>query len=167
MRCFRRPQSPFSPTSPLLQEQVRWNLLWNSAFLSFLTPEPVLSLNMCFAVLSLQTPPWLPAWEESRACTSHISTTELKYLKIIHHVWLVLPVRVYPFGDNRLGVVFQQVPYVEVGGSIEHAEDCWSGLGPLQWDHWFTSCTAVPLCNRLLLADYVQPDAAVPTAHLE
>lgn len=44
---------------------------------------------------------------------------------------LVLPVRMYPFGDNRLGVVFQQVPYVEVRGSIEHTEDCWSGLGPL------------------------------------
>lgn len=83
------------------------------------------------------------------------------------HICLVLPVRINPFGDYRLCVTFQQVPYVEVRGCIKHTEDCWSGLRPLQRDHRFTRCTILPLCHRLLVADCMQPDAAIPTSHLE
>lgn len=69
------------------------------------------------------------------------------------------------FSDHRLGGTFKQVPDVEVGGSVQHAEDCRSGLRPLNGHH--RASTVPPLCQGLLVLDLVQPDAAVPTSHLE
>ncbi|TNN70784.1 hypothetical protein EYF80_019067 [Liparis tanakae] len=64
-------------------------------------------------------------------------------------------------------VLWRKVPYVEGGGAVEHTEDRRSGLGPLQRDHRLPSGTAPPLGHGPLVADLMQPDAAVPTAHLE
>ena len=81
-------------------------------------------------------------------------------------VCVVLPVRRNPLCEHRLCVALQQVPYMEVRSCIEHTEDRRPGVGPLQWDHRFPRCAAPPLRHRLLVADCVQPDAAVPTTHL-
>lgn len=80
---------------------------------------------------------------------------------------VTLPVSTHSLSDHRLCVIFQQVPYVEVTCSIEYAEDRRSGLGPLQGDHRFASCTVLPLRHRLLMADCMQPDAAIATTHLK
>lgn len=118
---------------------------------------------MCSVVLSLRTKPWLSPWEE----THNESIQQTPHNNHPSCVCLTLPVWINPLGDHGLGVIFQQVPYVEVGGCVEHTEDCWSGLSPLQSDHRFTCCTVLPLCHRLLMADCMQPDGAIPTTHLE
>lgn len=106
--------------------------------------------------------------ERTAECVHNMS---LQWLQISskrsHHVCLALPVRMNPFGDHRLRVIFEQVPHVEVRGCIKHTEDCRSGLRPLQWHYRFTSCTILPLCHRLFKADCMQPDATIPTSHLE
>lgn len=85
----------------------------------------------------------------------------------IAQVCLSLPVLRHPLSDHRLCVVFHQVPYVQVRGCIEYTKDCGPGLCPLQRDHRFTCCTVLPLCHWLLVTDCMQPDAAIPTTHLE
>lgn len=78
----------------------------------------------------------------------------------------VLPVSIDPLCDDRLCVTLQQVPYVKVGSCIKHTEHCRSGLVPLQRDHRLSGCAVPPLRHRLLLADCMQPDAAITTTHL-
>lgn len=87
----------------------------------------------------------------------------LKRRKIINTVYIsecinvffirvcqTLPVGVHSFSDHRLCVTSGQVPHVEVGCGVQHAEDRGPGLGPLQRDH----CgRVVPLCHWLLWAD--------------
>lgn len=69
------------------------------------------------------------------------------------------------FSDHRLGGTFQEVPDVEVRGGIQRTEDRRSGVGPLNGHHGVS--TTPPLRHGMLVPDRVQPDAAVPTSHLE